>query len=315
MGSKSEKKLKYNLTLMNAMNTNRNREIKIGIMSIAAIAILYFGINFLKGINLFKPGNYYVVTYKNVDGLAVANPVIVKGFQIGQVHSIEYDFSKETPFEVYLSINKDIKIPKGTQAELKDAGLVAGKEIELIFPPTISSYYTSGDTLTGSTEMGFMATLNNQLMPKIQAMIPKIDSLLDALHEVAANPSIKKSLASIERTTDNLDQTTLQLKYLMKNDVPSILNKVNIMADNFDAVSQNLKNIDFQKTINSVNETLANVQSITQKINNKQGTIGMLLNDTTLYVSLSRLTQNTNALMVDLKQHPKRYVHFSLISF
>jgi phospholipid/cholesterol/gamma-HCH transport system substrate-binding protein len=87
------------------------------------------------------------------------------------------------------------------------------------------------------------------------------------------------------------------------------------MADNFDAVSQNLKNIDFQKTINSVNATLANVQSITQKINNKEGTIGMLLNDTTLYVSLSRLTKNTNALMVDLKQHPKRYVHFSLISF
>jgi phospholipid/cholesterol/gamma-HCH transport system substrate-binding protein len=300
---------------MNAMNSNRNREIKIGIMAIAAIAILYFGINYLKGINLFKPGNYYVVTYKNVDGLAVANPVIVKGFQIGQVHSIEYDFSKETPFEVFLSINKDIRIPKGTQAQLKDAGLVAGKEIELIFPQTISSYYSSGDTLTGTTEMGFMAALNNQVMPKIQAMIPKIDSLLDALHEVAANPSIKKSLASIERTTDNLDQTSLQLKYLMKNDVPSLLNKVNVMADNFDAVSQNLKNIDFQKTINSVNATLANVQSITQKINNKEGTIGMLLNDTTLYVSLSRLTKNTNALMVDLKQHPKRYVHFSLISF
>ncbi|MGC9151168.1 MAG: MlaD family protein [Microbacter sp.] len=297
------------------MNTNRNREIKIGIMSIAAIAILYFGINFLKGINLFKPGNYYVVTYTNVDGLAVANPVIVKGYQIGQVHSIEYDFSKETPFEVFLSINKDIHIPKGTQAELKDAGLVAGKEIELIFPKNSSSYYTSGDTIIGTTEMGFMATLNNQLMPKIQAMIPKIDSLLDALHEVAANPSIKKSLASLERTTDNLDQTSLQLKFIMKNDVPSILNKVNVMADNFDAVSQNLKNIDFQKTINSVNATLANVQSLTQKMNSKEGTIGMLMNDTTLYVSLSRLTKNTNALMVDLKQHPKRYVHFSLISF
>lgn len=301
---------------MKKLSPTQSREMKIGLMIVAAIAILYFGINFLKGVNLFKPANYYIVKFKNLNGLAIANPVTIQGYQIGQVHEIAYDFSKDSAFQVFIRINKDIKLPKGTYAELKDAGLVAGEEIELKYPKTIyAGYYASGDTLPSTIQQGLMATINNQVMPKLQAIIPKVDSLLDALHAVAANPDIQKSLASIAQTTDNLSQTSNQLKLLMAHDVPNVLNKVNIMADNFDAVSQNLRSIDFQKTINSVNQTLDNVQSITNKINSKNGTLGMLLNDTTLYVSLTHLTQSTNNLMVDLKAHPKRYVHFSLISF
>jgi phospholipid/cholesterol/gamma-HCH transport system substrate-binding protein len=300
---------------MKQLSVNQKREIKIGLMAIVAIALLFFGINFLKGINLFSPTNYYVIVYKNVDGLVTANPVTIDGYQIGQVHKIEYNFAQDSAFRVYISINKDIKLPKGTYAELKDAGLMGGKTIALVFPKSVQGYYTSGDIIPSSVQEGFMATLNDQVMPKIKALLPKVDSLVDALHAVAANPSIGKSLASIESTTHNLDQTSNQLKLLMSDDVPNILTKVNVMADNFDAVSNNLRNIDFAATIASINKTLANVQSITEKVNSPTGTLGMLLNDTTLYVSLSHLTQNTNALMVDLKAHPKRYVHFSLIDF
>lgn len=284
-------------------------------MAIVAIALLFFGINYLKGVNLFAPTNYYIAVYKNVDGLVPANAVTIQGYKIGQVHKIEYNFSHDSAFEVYISINKDIKLPKGTYAELKDAGLMGGKTIELVMPKSSQGYYTSGDFIPTEVQEGLMATLNNKVMPRIEAMLPKVDSLLDALHAVAANPSIGKSLASIETTTNNLAQTSGQLKLLMNHDVPNILTKVNVMADNFDAVSNNLRNIDFAATIASVNKTLANMQSITEKVNSPTGTLGMLLNDTTLYVSLSHLTQSTNALMVDFKAHPKRYVHFSLIDF
>jgi len=284
-------------------------------MAITAIALLFYGINFLKGVNLFSPTNYYIAVYKNVDGLVPANAVTIQGYKIGQVHKIKYNFSRDSAFEVYLSINKDIKLPKGTYAELKDAGLMGGKTIELVFPKAFSGYYTSGEVIPSSIQESFIATLNKQVMPKIAELLPKVDSLVDALHAIAANPSIGKSFASIESTTHNLDQTSNQLKLLMSHDVPNILTKVNVMADNFDAVSNNLRNIDFATTIASVNKTLANAQSITEKVNSPTGTLGMLLNDTTLYVSLSHLTQNTNALMVDLKAHPKRYVHFSLFDF
>jgi phospholipid/cholesterol/gamma-HCH transport system substrate-binding protein len=300
---------------MKPLSINKKREIRIGLMAIIAIGLLFFGINYLKGVNIFSPSNYYIAVYKNVDGLVPANAVTIKGYKIGQVHKIKYDFSHDSAFQVYLSINKDIKLPKGTYAELKDAGLMGGKSIELVFPESSQSYYKSGDIIPSYIEEGFMATLNKKVMPKIEALLPKVDSLVDALHAVASNPSIGKSLASIERTTNNLDQTSNQLKLLMSRDVPTILTKINVMADNFDAVSNNLHNIDFAATIASVNKTLANVQSITEKVNSPTGTLGMLLNDTTLYVSLSHLTQNTNALMVDLKAHPKRYVHFSLIDF
>jgi phospholipid/cholesterol/gamma-HCH transport system substrate-binding protein len=300
---------------MKPLSINKKREIRIGLMAIIAIGLLFFGINYLKGVNIFSPTNYYIAFYKNVDGLVPANAVTIKGYKIGQVNKIKYDFSHDSAFQVYLSINKDIKLPKGTYAELKDAGLMGGKSIELVFPGSSQSYYKSGDIIPSSIEEGFMATLNKKVMPKIEALLPKVDSLVDALHAIADNPSIEKSLASIERTTNNLDQTSNQLKLLMSHDVPNILTKINVMADNFDAVSNNLRDINFAATIASVNKTLANVQSITEKINSPNGTLGMLLNDTTLYVSLSHLTQNTSTLMVDLKAHPKRYVHFSLIDF
>jgi phospholipid/cholesterol/gamma-HCH transport system substrate-binding protein len=300
---------------MKPLSINQKREIRIGLMAIIAIGLLFFGINYLKGVNIFSPTNYYIAIYKNVDGLVPANAVTIQGYKIGQVHKIKYNFSKDSAFQVYISINKDIKLPKGTYAELKDAGLMGGKSIELVFPKNSESYYKSGDIIPSSMEEGFMAILNKKVMPKIEELLPKVDSLVDALHSVASDPSIGKSLASIERTTNNLDQTSNQLKTLMNHDVPNILTKVNVMADNFDAVSNNLRDINFAATIASVNKTLANVQSITEKINSHNGTLGLLLNDTTLYVSLSHLTQNTNTLMVDLKAHPKRYVHLSLIDF
>ena len=119
-------------------------------------------------------------------------------------------------------------------------------------------------------------------------------------------------IASIQRTTANLDETSAQLKGMMHKDVPQILTKVNKMADNFEAVSGNLRNIDFAATIASVNQTLANLASATNKLNSKEGTLGLLLNDKTLYVNLSNMTGSANDLMVDLKAHPKRYVHFSV---
>jgi len=288
------------------------REIRIGMMVIIAIGLLFFGLNYLKGVNIFSPTNYYIAIYKNVDGLVPANSVYIKGFKVGQVDKIKYDFSKDSSFMVYISINKDLKLPKGTRAELADAGLVGGKQINLVMAPPSNAYYSSGDLIESDVPPTLMQTLKTGLLPNLEKIVPKLDSLITNLNAVASNPSIAKSMKSIEHTTANLDQTSAQLKVLMGKDVPQILTKVNTMADNFTVVSGNLSKIDFAATIASINQTLANLESASGKLNSKDGTLGLLLNDKALYVNLSNMTGNANELMVDLKAHPKRYVHFSL---
>jgi phospholipid/cholesterol/gamma-HCH transport system substrate-binding protein len=292
--------------------TGKGREIRIGAMVIVAIALLFFGLNYLKGINIFSPTNYYIAIYKNVDGLVASNPVYIKGFKVGQVDKIKYDFSKDSAFMVYISINKDLKLPKGTHADLADAGLVGGKQIDLVLSTQSSTCYQTGDIIESTVPQTLMQQIKTGVLPSLEKIVPKVDSLITALNAVASNPSIGRSLHSIDQTTANLAQTSAQLKLMMNKDVPQILTKVNTMADNFATVSGNLRNIDFAATIASVNKTLENLQSATGKLNSSEGTLGMLLNDKALYVNLTNMTNNANDLMVDLKAHPKRYVHFSI---
>jgi len=174
------------------------------------------------------------------------------------------------------------------------------------------TYYNSGDIIESTVPLTLMQTLRSGLLPNLEKVVPKLDSLITTLNAVAANPAIGKSLSSLEHTTANLDQTSAQLKVLMSKDVPQILTKVNTMADNFTAVSGNLRKVDFAATIASINQTLANLQTATGKLTSKDGTLGLLLNDKQLYVNLSNMTNNVNELMVDLKANPKRYVHFSV---
>ena len=297
---------------MNKEFLAKSREIRIGLIVIAAIGLLFFGLNYLKGINIFSPTNYYIAIYKNVDGLVPSNAVYIKGYKVGQVDKITYDFSRDSSFMVYMSINKDLKLPKGTHAELADEGLVGGKQINLVLAPASNVYYHSGDIVESSVPVTLMETLKTGVVPNLEKIVPKLDSLVTNLNKVASDPAVGKSLASIQRTTANLDETSAQLKSMMHKDVPQIMTKVNKMADNFEAVSGNLRNIDFAATMASVNQTLVNLATATGKLNSKEGSLGLLLNDKTLYVNLSNMTGSANDLMVDLKAHPKRYVHFSV---
>ncbi|MBP1639949.1 MAG: Mammalian cell entry related domain protein [Bacteroidetes bacterium] len=290
----------------------KSREVRIGLVVAIAIGLLFFGLNYLKGINIFSPTNYYIAIYKNVDGLVPSNAVYIKGYKVGQVDKIVYDFSRDSSFMVYLTINKDLKLPKGTRAELADEGLVGGKQLNLVLGSVSGTYYHSGDLIESAVPATLMETIKTGVLPNLEKIVPKLDSLITNLNKVASDPAIGKSLASIQRTTSNLDETSAQLKSMMHKDVPQILTKVNKMADNFESVSSNLRTIDFASTIASVNQTLANLASATNKLNSKEGTLGLLLNDKTLYVNLSNMTGSANDLMVDLKAHPKRYVHFSV---
>ena len=290
------------------------REVKVGIMAIVAIFVLYFGLNYLKGIDIFSPVSYYYGRYDNIGGLVASAPVYVKGFKVGQVEQIKYDFSKKESFVIKISVSKDIKLPKETRIELYDEGIMGGKAIRLVYDPVDISQamYQPGDTVQTKMGIGLMAQISGDLVPKIESISMQADSLIRSVRVLVENKNLNKSMASIERTTADLAVSSSQLKKLMNNDVPHILNNVNVLTTDFKQISGNLKKIDYQSTFVSIDHTISNLNLISEKMNNSEGTIGMLLNNKDLYINLSNTAANADKLLIDLQKNPKRYVHFSL---
>lgn len=290
------------------------REIKVGIMAVAAIFILYFGLNFLKGVDIFSPISYYYSVYNNIGGLVPSSPVYVKGYKVGQVEGIKYDFTKENSFVVEVSVSKDIKIPKGAKLELYDDGLMGGKALQIVYAPTsaLQNIYSPGDTIESQIGGGLMAQLSGELIPKIQNISTQADSLLRSVRLMIEGKELNNSLSSIEKTTAELAATSTQLKKLMNNDFPRILGDVNILTSDFRQITGNLKKIDYAATFASIDYTIKNLNLITEKINKSEGSIGLLLNDKSLYLNLSNTAQSADNLLIDLKSNPKRYVNFSL---
>jgi len=290
------------------------REVKVGIMAVAAICILYFGMNFLKGIDIFSPVNYFYGQYENLGGLVPSCPVYVKGYKVGQVEKIQYNFSKKQAFVIKISVSKDIKLPLGTKIELYDDGLMGGKAIQLIYEPITATQtmHQPGDTIESKVGIGLMAQLSGDLMPKIQSISTQADSLIRSVRNLVENKNLTKSMASIEHTTADLAVSSSQLKKMMNSDLPHILGDVSTLTSDFKQISGNLKKIDYAATFTSINHTINNLSLITDKINNSEGTIGLLLNNKDLYINLSNTAASSDKLLIDLQKNPKRYVHFSL---
>ncbi len=290
------------------------REVKVGLMAIIAVFVLYFGLNFLKGIDIFSPVSYYYARYENIGGLVPSSPVFVKGFKVGQVEQVKYDFSKKESFVVKISVSKNIKLPKGTKIELYDDGLMGGKAIQLVFEPILASQemHQPGDTIESKVGIGLMAQLSGDLVPKIESISTQADSLIRSVRVLVENKNLNKSIESIQQTTANLAVSSSQLKKIMNNDVPRILGDVNVITSDFKQVSGNLKKIDYVGTFASINHTISNLSLITDKINNSEGTLGMLVNNKDLYINLSNTAASSDKLLIDLQKNPKRYVHFSL---
>lgn len=290
------------------------REVRVGIMAVVAIFVLYFGLNFLKGVDVFSPINYYYATYENVGGLVPSSPVYIKGFKVGQVEEVKYDFAKATSFVVKISVTNDIKVPHGTKIELFDDGLMGGKAIQLVFEPemTAQQAHLTGDTIPSQLGGGLLAQLSADIIPKIESVSEQADSLLRAVRVVIEGEALNNSLSSIEKTTADLEVTSSQLKRMMNKDVPRIMSDVNVVTTDLKSVTGNLKKVDFAATFASIDHTIANLNLMTDKMNNGEGSLGMLLNDKSLYVNLNNTAASADKLLIDLKQSPKRYVHFSL---
>lgn len=286
------------------------KEVRIGIAGIAALCVLVYGINWLKGIHMFQPSTYFYAKFQNVNGLTKSSPVFADGVRVGIVREIDYDYVNPGKVVVQVELDNELRIPKGSTAELVSE-LMGGVRMNILLANNPREKYAIGDTIPGKLNNGMMESVA-ELMPKVQEMLPKLDSILVSLNNILGDKSIPATLHSMETTTANLAVVSSQMKGFMSKDLPQLTGKLNTIGDNFVAISGNLKEIDYQATFKKVDETLANVKMLTEKLNSKDNTLGLLFNDPSLYKNLNATTENAASLLEDLKAHPKRYVHFSL---
>lgn len=287
------------------------KEFKIGLAGIAALIILFCGIHYLKGINMFKPESYYLVEFENVNGLPESSPVFANGFKVGIVRDLQYNYEKPGHVLVGIELDQHMKVPKGSRAELVTEMLGTVK-MNLLLNLESAEYYGENDTIPGVANNGILGAAEKDLLPQIQQMLPKMDSILGSLNRLLADPSLANILHNAEQLTASLNTASGQLNQLMGTDVPQLLDNVNATVSNLKVISDNLKEVDYASTIAKVDSTLTNVRLLTDKLNRKDNTLGLLMNDSSLYENLNATSANAASLLEDLKAHPKRYVHFSL---
>ena len=293
------------------MKTVFTKEAKIGLVSIVSLALLYLGINYLKGVNLFKPVNHYYVAFSNVKGVTVSSPVFVEGFKVGLVREISYDYDTTGKISVLVSLEDKMRINKGSYITVVNS-FWGGAELHIHLNTFVDDYFHSGDTIEGRMETDMMTSVQENLLPGIEQMMPKLDSILGGLQTLVNHPALTQSLAHVEQTTASLEHSSRRLDQLLAKDVPVIVENLKGITTNFESVSGQLKELDLAGTMRTVNATLANLKLTTDKLNSADNSLGLLLNDRQLYDNLNGTMENASLLLLDLREHPKRYVHFSL---
>lgn len=287
-----------------------NKEVKIGVAGIVALFLLVYGINYLKGIHLFKPSSYFYVKFENVNGLSKSSPVFADGYRVGLVRELYYDYTRPGNVVAEIDVDPELRIPKGSTAELA-AEMLGGVKMTLLLANNPRERYEVGDTIPGYFNNGIMGQAAG-MVPQVERMLPKLDSILSSLNALLANPALSATLGNVQTLTANLATTTRRLDDLMANDLPRLTGKLDTIGGNFVAISNNLKEVDYALAMQKVDATLANVKQLTDKLNSKDNTVGLLLNDSALYNNLNATSANAASLLEDLRLHPKRYVHFSL---
>jgi phospholipid/cholesterol/gamma-HCH transport system substrate-binding protein len=289
------------------------KEIKIALVAIVGILIMYFGINFLKGMNLFSTNNAYYMTFDDIQGLGVSTPIYADGYKVGIVDGLEYDYKENGPIKVKVDIIKDLRIPQGSKAEIvKD--LMGNLQVNLLLANNPRERVEPGGIIPGAVNGGMMDKAAN-LVPVVEKMLPKLDSILTSVNALLADPALAASLHNVETITSNLTVSTRELNTLMaglNKQVPGMIGKANGVLDNTNRLTANLASLDVQGTLNKVNQTLESAHQFTEKLNSNQGSLGLLMNDTKLYDNLTSTMSHADSLVIDLKAHPKRYVHFSV---
>lgn len=290
-----------------------SKELKIGLAAIVALLVIYSGMIFLKGLKIFSNEVAYYVEMTDVQGLPVGAEVMAKGMKIGQVKDIEYDTECQK-LVVEINVSPSFQLPKNTSASLSKEMLGTMRMI-LNTGEDFSNILAVGDTIKGSGSDGVL-DMAADMVPQVQALLPKLDSILAAVNALVNDPALANSLRNMEKVSADLTVTTAGINSLLSKDVPMMMTKANNICANLETTTYNFSKIDLNGMADKADQTLSNFQDMSFKLNtamsSKDNSLGMLLNDNTIALRLDSTLLNSSLLLEDMKKHPSRYVHFSV---
>ena len=310
------------------------REFKIGIIVTISFALLYWGFNFLKGKDVFSSERVFRAVYVDIGGLERANPVTINGVNVGQVRNIEFTKDGKTNVVIEIVIKDNLDIPIDSKATIISPDLLGSKAV-LITLGTSSELAVSGDTLASEVEISIKEEVNRQLAPiknKAESLMSSIDSVLTMLQGLFSSgntENFSKSVEHIANTVENIESVTGTIDTLLlgqKGKIENIVTNIdaiitnfknneeqlNHILANFSSISDTLAAANFAETMNNVNRTMAETADITAKINRGEGSLGLLINDDSLYINLENTSRELNLLLEDIRLNPKKYVRFSV---
>ena len=293
------------------------REIKIGILAAVCIFLLFFGLNFLKGVNIFSPTNSYHGTFVNLHNLEEQAAVYIRGHKVGQVDNIHYDFTRDSAFTVDISINRDIVLPQGTQMALVSDGLLSGMAIELQLPeqsPITNDQLpiAKGSFIPTIYVPGLMESVQGELIAHVDAAIQSVDSLVADLKLQVQGDHLKNTLSNVDRVTSDLTGVSADLKRVVNTQVPTIVNNADKAFANLNEITSDLQKADLAATVARVDTAVDGINTFIADVRSQEGTLGQLIYNKSLYAHIDATVVSADSLLVDLKAHPKRYVQVSV---
>lgn len=296
------------------------KELKIALVAIIGIFLLFFGMNFLKGVRLFASDNTYYITFDNVKGLTGSSPVLDNGYKVGVVKSINYDYNNRGKIIVAVGIDKDVKIPVGTTAQIS-SDLLGNVQIDLLMGQGGDGIVSPEGTINGMINDGALGQVK-EMIPQLQEMLPKVNSILENVNTLLADPAIHGTMHNVEQLTQKLNTTANELNAMIAQvdkQMPGLMGKAGTVLDNANntmgkaaTAVDNLANLNLEGSLAELEQTLNNLKTFTDKLNGNDGALSALLNDRTLYDNLNSTIAHADSLMVNLRENPKRYVHFSV---
>ena len=313
-------------------------QVKIALVAILAVVVLFLGMQFLKGLSLFSNDAHYKIKFDDITGLSNSTPVYARGFKVGIVRNINYDYDKLGELiTVDINVDRTLRIPEGTTAEII-SDIMGNVKVELKFAKN-SQILKENGWIDGRINDGTLGDLKS-MVPSFQKMLPKVDSILGSVNALLADPALKSSMHNIDKITNDLTTSTRELNTLLaqvNGSLPSLVTKTGRVMDNANGMMNNanrgiteargairgantmmatlnnkVDGVDVEGTMARVNATIDNLNAFTAKLNSGEGSMGLLLNDASLYNNLNNTVRSADSLLTNLKAHPKRYVHFSI---
>ena len=290
------------------MRKTFSRNAFIGLAFIASIAMLYFGINFLKGVNIFQQQHKYYITLNDVSGLLVSSPIYLQGYQVGLVNNIRLSNTNPVEFTVRLHLVENIPIPRDSYVEYS-VDVFGSSSVNLRLG-TDNRFLQPGDTMPGSRASGMMDGVSD-IMPRADAVLMNVGSLLITMNRLLSNPVWEQAMDGIAGTIEQLSRSSAGLNRMMsvmEHDIAAISNNLNEMTDNLKAFTDDINRIDLQHTVNNIDEMVQNLNLLTASLSSTDNSIGRLMSDASLHDSLVVTLSNAAQLLENIRQHPERYL-------